>query len=486
MYRRTRCPPFLSSSSFSSSFLHRLFLLLTALLLLLIIPFFSFFSSSNNDTLFSYFSFSSLPSSSPSSTSSYKEKEIVHIHPDHTLPPSFSSSSSLPRRIVVIYATPRFHQEVVSVLACAYHALHYKVIVFINSGIFLFNVMIPFTNAHESNSFDHYGGCVDTFINVNYAPVTLPPSTSVLIFATYPMRVKGGKKDVLAFDLIAQFQAQSGRNNHNESSSSRCKNVVILVTHRTNEAISEQSLELESLFPRSKTYYLFLSNHTAQHAVKTTFEEDSSYRSSYIYPVLPISYISKVSSSSLRSRNNKANSSFPTFSVQGNFGGKHAHRKNTNSVLACIQKLERANPLSTYSIDFIGSGELKLLPLQRGRVRHLQDLSHNEFYKAIAATQFLVPAIGEEEYFYSRATSSIPAALIAEVPVTTSSSFLSLYPCLRDAPMHAFITQSSECETMRVASELTAVQYAKLKAEAVHCAQVYWKDTLATLQKISS
>ena len=102
-----------------------------------------------------------------------------------------------------------------------------------------------------------------------------------------------------------------------------------------------------------------------------------------------------------------------------------------------------------------------------------------------------------QEYYTSRATSSIPAALIAHVPLVTSREFLNIYPCLRDAPIHRKIawgdgspnapeesknstiangSESSECSAMNVAVKLSEEEYSTAKKEIEYCSAVLWKQ----------
>ena len=369
------------------------------------------------------------------------------------------------RPIVAIYAAPRFHQEVISVFACAFHTLGYQVHIYLNSGIYLFHWKIPYTDQHLYQSMDHYGSCVDKWIHINDPYLELSHNTSVLLFGTYPLRVRGGLRDETAFSLLKSFA-------NNIRPSSR----VIYITHRSNEVVNEDTLYLETIIPKQQSVYLFLANHTEVYA-RQNYIHGMKYKTAHVYPVLPMKFLMEedVYDETL---------SHPDFSVQGNFGGRHAHRKNTDAVVNCVRRLEDLSPNDKYGVDFIGSGNLNQHSLKQGVLRHLSDLSHKDFYRAIAATKFLVPAIGEDDYFYSRATSSIPAALISHVPIATSRPFLMLYPCLRDQPMHRLITRDSECETMMAASELNEEQYARIKKEAIHCAETYWNVSLATLRQI--
>jgi hypothetical protein len=113
-----------------------------------------------------------------------------------------------------------------------------------------------------------------------------------------------------------------------------------------------------------------------------------------------------------------------------------AHRWLVHALLLNCDK-----PPVRISLDLIGhlDGKVDVGTLKTGEVRFLSDLRSREYYKAISMAHFMLAAIGEREYFTSRATSSVPAALIAHVPLVTSGEFLDVYSCLSDAPIHRLI-----------------------------------------------
>jgi hypothetical protein len=133
------------------------------------------------------------------------------------------------------------------------------------------------------------------------------------------------------------------------------------------------------------------------------------------------------------------------------------------------------------------NGQLEL-PSQQAmhglQVQSLAGLPAQDFYAAIARTRFLVTSLGSDVYTESQATSTVPAALIARVPVVTTKAFLQLYPCLRDAPMHRYVNNGTECESLQRAYTLKAADYAVAKQEISTCADRLWHDGLATLRGI--
>jgi hypothetical protein len=93
----------------------------------------------------------------------------------------------------------------------------------------------------------------------------------------------------------------------------------------------------------------------------------------------------------------------------------------------------------------------------------------------------------DNDYYYSRATSSIPAALMTTVPLVLNSKFLNLYPCLRDAKIHRLVSKSTECLSIKASLLLNDDQYNEMKNEIRNCSNLFWiqgKDLLNNIAKI--
>ena len=92
--------------------------------------------------------------------------------------------------------------------------------------------------------------------------------------------------------------------------------------------------------------------------------------------------------------------------------------------------------------------------------------------------------ITEREYYYNRATSSVPAALISRVPLVAHTEFLQLYPCLREAKMHQYMARNTECESIEIALSLNNAQYQIAKNEIMNCTNFLWQQGLNTFENI--
>ena len=94
--------------------------------------------------------------------------------------------------------------------------------------------------------------------------------------------------------------------------------------------------------------------------------------------------------------------------------------------------------------------------------------------------------IAEKDYYTTRATSSVPAALISRVPLIAQRDFLNIYPCLRDAPIHTYISQHTECYSIEKALNLNNIQYIQAQNEIINCSKVFWEHAKHTFKQILS
>jgi hypothetical protein len=379
---------------------------------------------------------------------------------------------------------PTFHEEVVSATACALHDLGFFVLVYIGNGVNIGGYMLPFSGRRKRSSEAFYGRCVSQWQTI-YSPIKHVYHPDIIVFVTYPMLLKG-KNDSFALDLIIKTKEDNA------------DTPIVMITHRTNETFHDIMKVIDTYVPSNRITYMYLGEHTKLEAEKVVSQHtDQPIQLDYVYPVLPKEYITRPDSVTKGSSTwvmtdqiVNSNDYSPLFAVQGNFGGKHAHRKNPKMIVECLRSLENGTQIlptnskynltrdSPLNIDFIGhlDGPLDIKKLEHGHVRFLSNLGHTDYYTAISRAKFMVAAVGEDAYYTSRATSSVPAALIGEIPLVTNKHFLKIYPCLRDSPMHIYIARETECESIGVAITLTDAQYKIAKEEIKKCLLSFWNE----------
>jgi hypothetical protein len=212
------------------------------------------------------------------------------------------------------------------------------------------------------------------------------------------------------------------------------------------------------------------------------------------------------------------------FTIQGHFGGRHAKRRNIDTVLTCLNTLAadtiHNNSTSTIILQLVGRGASKVdpEPLHPAvEVVRRDDLAPLDFHRAVARSHFLLTALGngsrpssstgrsssssavndyigtetgavhnQSSYYTLQASSTVPLALTLLVPIVMRRDLLQRYPCLRDAPTLQLLAGENECASMGAAVTLSAEKLALAREEMRNCGDIAWSHALKTLQFILS
>lgn len=427
------------------------------------------------------------------------------------------------QKVAVVYAGRTYHEEVTASITCLFHELSYYVVVYIENGFNWSGMLIPFTEKRIYSSQSLYGHCVDEFVTINnYMRIIDQPA--VLLFVTYPMMNYGlgNGKDTYSFELLSRMD--------------RTDTKLVLVAHHA-EHFWIQANELSKYFGVNETTFLFLAKHVRENADTLLLQHPHlpRYRTDYVFPVF---HLDKVISTATLYQVNTTwhnNPHVVTYSLQGNFGGKHAHRKDLHGTAACLNALGaalkqpnatqvypqslvpqqnkhqhkhsmhprlRAIPakgadtgnnvtlsfLPTLRLDLVGhleTGALSAITPTHFDLRTSGDVTCLQFYTRLSKAKYLLTALGSDAYARTQATSTVPAAVITHVPLLTTAAFLQLYPCLRDQPTLRRLSGATECESIRYAYALSSTEYELARGEMAACHEAQWAEGLQRMKKIT-
>lgn len=396
-------------------------------------------------------------------------------------------------RIAVVYAGRSFHEEVTSVIACMLHSMNFNVVVYLYDSSIL-TYIVPITRPRLETSKLHYGKCIFRWVLIS-ADMELVANPSISVFISYPMQVSGGAPDPHAYKILENMMK------------SRVTSEVVLVSHHSQDLLKHSHL-IERYIPRNQTTYMFLARHAYQSALSYSQSElqqgQTSYKLDYIYPVMPLSMIlgeTKATQSINHWRHTDRNT---LISIQGNFGGRHSKRKNPSRVIDCLSSMESYFKIGNNAInsslcpicelcgnrmdlDLIGrqTAYTEYKELRYGKVRKLSNLQPRDFYMAISTSLFLIPALNNADYIQSQATSSVPTALISQVPIVADQQLLSIYPCLNNATIHIRINKDTECNSLKAAMDLSREHYAQAKDEVKYCSELFWSEAKEKMLRLA-
>ena len=119
--------------------------------------------------------------------------------------------------------------------------------------------------------------------------------------------------------------------------------------------------------------------------------------------------------------------------MQGDYSSDRRNYTSVFELLASVtRKIETATEgQGTVSLHLIGHGEEPAVPdAIRARVSFDENLLYHDFYTILSHQFAVLPAFASETYYDRKASSSIPAALIAGAPVVASQRLLDAYTYL--------------------------------------------------------
>lgn len=423
------------------------------------------------------------------------------------------------KKVAVVYAGRTYHEEVTASMTCLLHEIGFHVVVYIENGFTWSGMTIPFTEKRIYSSQAFYGHCVDEFVTIN-RNMRIVDRPAVLLFVTYPMMNygHGNGKDTYSFELLNRMDRSGTK--------------LVLVSHHA-EHFWVQAEELSKHFHANHTTFVFLAKHVQESAEKFLRQHSHlpRFRTNYLFPVFMLDKV--IGSDALHKANNIWNNTpgVVTYSIQGNFGGKHAHRKDLRGITTCLNafgtELKQPNATQQYAHTAVqkqdppqrthnryfrtrtnkgnrgGNSTSSALPaLRLDLVGHLEsdalkavnpvhfklttsgDVTHPQFYTRLSQAKFLLTALGSDAYSHTQATSTVPAAVITHVPLLTTGAFLQLYPCLREQSMLQRINGATECESIRNAYALSEANYARARGEMEVCHEVLWTEGLERLKNL--
>ncbi len=146
-------------------------------------------------------------------------------------------------------------------------------------------------------------------------------------------------------------------------------------------------------------------------------------------PVFPVSDSTKGGTGSENGQGTKGE---VAFAIQG---GIH-HGRDYNRIISYLEDLVDSNLTSRahndVSLHIIGSGENRpTVPASLSdHVFFDQDLNYLEYYRFLSENSALLPAFGEIELLTYKASSSVPASMIASIPLVATREILRSYAYL--------------------------------------------------------
>ncbi|RPB29074.1 hypothetical protein L211DRAFT_832948 [Terfezia boudieri ATCC MYA-4762] len=212
------------------------------------------------------------------------------------------------------------------------------------------------------------------------------------------------------------------------------KTYIYCVIHHADRWNNQKVKNLASQWvEQSRIEFVTLSPHTAEYLQK---EGVGKWRVSmpplirYLVPIFPVSITSEEST---QKQTNGENAPLPmvaneelSFALQGDYDPS---RRDYTSLFSRLDSFLSGGNYKDLTMHLLGHGDNKpIIPdTIKPHVQFNERLSYIEYYSLIARTFALLPAFASVEYLDRKASSTIPAALIAGVPLVATKEMVQAY-----------------------------------------------------------
>lgn len=174
--------------------------------------------------------------------------------------------------------------------------------------------------------------------------------------------------------------------------------------------------------------------------------------------------------------------------VQGNF---ESNRKQYSDIFQCLRKVNQQLQEVRVKLVFIGSntssGAFSVPTDLQEQVHVLSDLPFQQYYAVIRRADFLAAFFAPStRYDLIRSSSTIPAAIMNEVPVILSRNITAVYPCLRMSRIYRSISLADDCSSMKAALQLSPADLRQLQEEVRYCKEQWMFEAQAILRQVAA
>ena len=261
---------------------------------------------------------------------------------------------------------------------------------------------------------------------------------------------------------------------------------VICVFHHPDWFKGDLIDYLDSWVMQDRVDFVGLSNHTAEFMAKNIIpkywpEKDPAVR--VFPPVFPVK------------RDDEINVDDVFLAMQGDYDPNRRNYKGIFDSLGLITKKVKSVSFwstkqsnKTVSLHAIGHGKKPEVPSDvKDQVFFDENLEYPDFYRVLSKAYAVLPAFATDDYLVRKASSSIPASMIAGVPIVANEEILQAYSYVPRETVWLSTPKESEFETIariavdheaefREKRELVRNATTQLIKDNIHNAQIWIKE----------
>lgn len=182
---------------------------------------------------------------------------------------------------------------------------------------------------------------------------------------------------------------------------------------------------------RNRMQFITLSAHTANYLEYRTLPFWETTVQPVVRPLAPVFPVDIDEQQEVESSLSPTDVDY-SFALQGDY---HSSRRDYQSLFSRFASFlqDAGSPNKNITMHILGHGTRPKVPGSiSSHVQFDEGLAYSEYYSLLSRTFALLPAFASEEYLYCKASSTVPAALIAGVPLVATAELVEAYSYLSE------------------------------------------------------
>lgn len=254
--------------------------------------------------------------------------------------------------------------------------------------------------------------------------------------------------------------------------------VIFAVVHHPNEWDNHHFTAAKPWITARRFRLITLSDHVTQHfnsnfmekwsqMVDTSYLHLSTFPPIFTIPTLATSAGSLITSVSSDGQTTMEEANKIRFALQGDLiVPRNPNRDYKGTFKRFAELLNETEDRSSLELRVVGNGGLPLVPEDaKDNIKFSVELPYPDFYSILHSATAILPAFASEDYLTRKASSTIPAAYIAEVPLIANDKLLKAYKYVDKENVYYMEQGEDEMDVVARISKLSKGERMKKSAD---------------------
>lgn len=234
------------------------------------------------------------------------------------------------------------------------------------------------------------------------------------------------------------------------------KTFLVCVIHHADRWVEGEHVEkVRPWVEKDRVRFVGLSEHTANYfrtECATKWTTNTTVLVDYLPPVFPVD---------IKNKSAVEGKQPLTFALQGDYDPSRRNYTSTFEQLSEVIKMAPNRTLSqNVSLHLIGHGKKPEVPeMLKSHVSFDENLDYTAYYSLVSKAFALLPSFASKDYYDRKASSTVPAALIAGAPLVANAELLETYTYLDESLVWKQEEGESEMDVVKRVVQLSAAEH---------------------------